>query len=329
MAVEIPRDKYVGCMVGAALGDALGKLTEFIEYESIRHHFGPEGITEPPPQALYTDDTQLAMATARALLAAGDQVLPRLMDSVCDQYLAWLTKQDFPVHRRAPGVAIMEALGRLKKGMPYSAAADGSANESIVATRSIPVALRYCNDPQKIIETAAEISRITHGHPAAISSGAATALLVNFALTGLPLDEWQRKAEVTLKRWSPDPPRQALEAIRTAFMTVDWEPEDAMLEQFRARPGYGGGWTADEALGIGLWCFLHAPDDYPTAVRLGANAFGDSDTDGIATIAGALAGAYGGLDAIPPDWVARLEDSEEIQRLATELHRVRMAELAG
>ncbi len=329
MGGDVPLGKYLGCMVGAALGDALGKLTEFIEYESIRHHFGPEGITEPPPQALYTDDTQLAMATARALVSAGDQVLPRLVDSVCDQYLGWLTKQDFPIHRRAPGVAIMESLGRLKKGMPYSAAADGSANESIVATRSIPVALRYYDDPQKIIETAAEISRITHGHPAAISSGAASALLVNFALAGLPLEEWQRKAEIALKRWCPDAPRQALEAIRTAFMTIDWDPEDAMLEQFRARPGYGGGWTADEALGIGLWCFIHNPEDYVASVRLGANAFGDSDTDGIATIAGALGGAYNGLAAIPAEWLGRLEDGEAIQALAAELHQIRMSELGS
>jgi ADP-ribosylglycohydrolase len=327
MASNVTVDRYAGCLVGAALGDSLGRLTEFIEHESILHHFGPDGITQPPPEALYTDDTQLTMATARALISAGDQVLPRLMDVVCDQYLAWLNRQDVPANRRAPGVAIMDSLGRLKKGMPYTASGDGAANDSIVATRSIPIALRYHSDKQKIVETASEISRITHGHPGAISGGAASALLVDFALSDLPIEEWARKAELALKRWCTEPAHSTLEAIRTAFATVDWEPEDAMLEQFRVRPGYGGGWTADEAVGIALWCFLHTPDDFVATVRVAANAYGDSDTDGIADIAGAISGAHNGRSALPEPWIMRLEDAAEIERLARELYKQRTAEI--
>jgi ADP-ribosylglycohydrolase len=320
-------DRYAGCLVGAALGDALGKLTEFIDYDSILHQFGPRGMTDPPANALYTDDTQLTMATARALIAAGDQVLPRLMDVVCDEFLGWLNLQDHPVNRRAPGVPTMDALGRLKKGMPYASAADGGANGSITATRSVPVALRYHGDVQKIVETASEISRVTHGHPAAVSAGAASALLVDYALSGLPIAEWPRKAELDLKRYCPDAPRQTLEAIRTAARTVTWDPEDAMLEQFHARPGYGGGWMAEEAVGIALYCFMHQPHDYVTTVRLGANAYGDSDTDGIADIAGAISGAYNGIQAIPQDWIQRLEDGAEIERLAAKLYDIRSGEL--
>ncbi len=322
------RDRYVGCLIGAGLGDALGKLSEFIDRDIVLHQYGPLGITEPPPNALYTDDTQLAMATARALIAAGAEVHTRLMEAVCDEYLAWLNLQDYPAHRRAPGVTTMEALGRVMKGVPYTSSGDGGGNESIVATRSVPIALRFHGDPQRIISTAAEVSRITHSHPAAVSAGAASALLVEYALSGLPVEEWQGEAERQLKRWCPDRAHQTLDGIRTAFTTKDWDPEDAMLEQFRVRPGYGGGWAANEAVGLALWCFLVSPDDYTHAVRLGANAYGDSDTDGIAAIAGAISGARNGIQAVPDDWVAGLEDSEQIYGLAEQLWDIRANELA-
>jgi ADP-ribosylglycohydrolase len=329
MAIITPtlQDRFMGCLGGAALGDAMGKLSEFIDHDTIIHQYGPEGITEPPPNALYTDDTQLMLATARALVAAGDDVLPRVMDSVCDEYLAWLNLQDHPKYRRAPGVAIMDALGRLKQGVPYTSSGDGGANDSVVATRVIPVAMRYHGDRQRIVETASEISRMTHAHPAAVSAGAASALLVDYGLAGLSVDEWPERFESELKRWCPDPAHQTLEAVRTAVRTRGWMPEDAMLEQFRARPGYGGGWTADEAVGIGIWCFLDDPDSYSNALRLGANAYGDSDTDGIAAIAGAISGAYNGATAIPEDWFDRLENIDEVVSLSERLLELRSAEL--
>ena len=67
------RDRYLGCMLGAALGDALGKLTEHIDLDQILYRYGPDGVTEPPAKALFTDDTQMAIATARALVDSGDE----------------------------------------------------------------------------------------------------------------------------------------------------------------------------------------------------------------------------------------------------------------
>jgi len=313
------RDRYVGCLVGAGLADSMGKLTEFLDRDLIVFQYGPRGLTEPPAHALYTDDTQLAMATARGLLKAGDQVLPRVVEAVAQEYLAWLALQDNPVHRRSPGVAVMDALGRVRRGVPTTASADGGANDSIAATRGVPVALRYRGDVQRVVETAAELCRITHAHPAAVSAAAAAALFVDYALSGVPIADWTGKAILNVKRWCPDDTHVTVEAIRTVERTLDWSPEDAMTEQFRARPGYGGGWTADEALGIGLWCFLQAPDDYARAVRLAVNAYGDSDTDAIAFLTGAFSGAHNGLAGIPPEWVGRLEDGDKIRALAERL----------
>jgi ADP-ribosylglycohydrolase len=321
------RERYAGCLVGAGLGDAMGKLTEFLDEDGIRHHYGASGLAEPPQSALYTDDTQLALATARALLRAGGEVLPALMEVLAAEYLVWLEQQDSPNQRRAPGVAVMDALGRVKRGTPYTTAGDGGANDSIAATRSIPIALRYYGDHQKTVEVASEVARMTHAHPAAVSAAAAAALLTGYALAGVAVGEWVGKAVPALKRWCPDDSHQTVEALRTAERTLDWEAEDAMYEQFRARPGYGGGWTADEAVGLGLWCFLRSPDDFAAAVRQAANAYGDCDTDGIAFVTGALAGAHGGLGALPAGWAGRLEDGDEIQELAGRLYELRTGEL--
>jgi ADP-ribosylglycohydrolase len=320
------RDRYLGCLLGAALGDSLGKLTEHIDLDQILYRYGPDGVTEPPSKALYTDDTQMAIATARALVAAGTGSLADVMDGIVRQYLRWYEQQNSPVYRRAPGLATIDALARIHRGVPYAAAADGGANGAIVVTRAVPVALRYHGDPQKIIETASEISRITHGHPAAATSGAAGAILVDFALGDTSPTEWFTPTIALCRRHCSEQPREITEAVRTAEKTMGWDPEDALERHFRQKPGEGGGWTADEAVGMGLTCFLAMPEDYVGAVRLAANAPGLSDTDGIAFIAGALAGARNGVGAIPPDWIERLEDVEVLRQLANDLYELRAAE---
>jgi ADP-ribosylglycohydrolase len=323
------KDRYVGCMLGAAIGDAMGKLTEHIDSDQISFRYGRSGVTEPPANALYTDDTQMALATARALEAAGGDVLPRLMDAVVREYVHWYDLQNSPTHRRAPGLAVIDALARIHRGVPYTAAADGGANDSVVATRAVPLALRYHGDSQRIVEAACEVSRMTHGHPAAVTAGAAAALLVEYALSDRPLDEWYSGAVTELRRHCSEQPREVVEAIRTVEKTASWDAEDAMERQFRQRPGYGGGWTAEEAVGLGFWCFASHPDDFVAAVVEGANAVGMSDTDGIACLAGALAGARNGVRAIPAEWIERLEDAGEIRRLAEALYEARAAELAA
>jgi ADP-ribosylglycohydrolase len=321
------RDRYVGCLVGAALGDALGKLTEPMDYDQVEFRYGPQGVLEPPAKALYTDDTQMAIATARALVEAGGEALPYVMEAVVRHYLRWYDQQNSPVYRRAPGLAVIDALARIHRGVPHTAAADGGANDSIVATRSVPVALRYRGDPQKIIETAYEISRMTHAHPSAVTGGAASALLVDFALGDLPLDDWIAPAVRLIRRHTAEAPREVVEGLHMVEKTKGWAAEDALERQFRQRPGYGGGWVADEAVGMGLWCFMAAPSDFVAAARMGANAPGISDTDSVAFLAGALAGARNGIGAIPPDWVARLEDGELLRELAEDLYRARASEL--
>jgi ADP-ribosylglycohydrolase len=79
----------------------------------------------------------------------------------------------------------------------------------------------------------------------------------------------------------------------------------------------GEAWTGDEAVASALYCFCRSPDDFRTTVLTGANTIGDSDS--IACIAGAISGAYNGLETIPEHWRQNVEDSEMLHHLAPDL----------
>jgi ADP-ribosylglycohydrolase len=76
----------------------------------------------------------------------------------------------------------------------------------------------------------------------------------------------------------------------------------------------GAGWIAEEALATALFCFLLYPDEPVQVIRRAAASSGDSDS--IACIAGAFAGAACGADAWPREWVEKLEYADEYQRFA-------------
>ena len=76
----------------------------------------------------------------------------------------------------------------------------------------------------------------------------------------------------------------------------------------------GAGWTAEGALATGLLCFLLSPGDGVAAIRRAATTSGDSDS--IAGLAGALAGAHLGVQAWPAAWRTRVEYRQRLERLS-------------
>lgn len=86
----------------------------------------------------------------------------------------------------------------------------------------------------------------------------------------------------------------------------------------------GGAWVGEEAVATALWCVLRAGGDFRTAVLRGANSSGDSDS--IACIAGAIAGAAWGLSAIGASWVRDVENAELLDLLARVLYDARRGE---
>jgi len=83
-------EQVLGMMYGLALGDALGSPVEFWELKGIRERYGPDGIQDLPSPALFTDDTQMTLAVAEALIAAGHQDLGGIMAAISQELVAWL-----------------------------------------------------------------------------------------------------------------------------------------------------------------------------------------------------------------------------------------------
>ena len=106
LVVAMDESQYVGCIVGLAVGDALGFPAEFRKRKQILSEIGPQGITDfiglkdprfsrpqftssGHPPGTFTDDTQMTIAVAEALLAAGNAELDPLMTAMAERFVLW------------------------------------------------------------------------------------------------------------------------------------------------------------------------------------------------------------------------------------------------
>lgn len=192
---KVSIEKYNGCIIGGAVGDALGAPIEFMTISEIRSRFGTKGIKDYVEYAggkgEFTDDTQMTLFTAEALLRAEHRAMLKgirgaLNKITHDSYLrwlytqgievesgfkkdGWLIKQEALYKRRAPGNTCLMAL---KSGNACSI--DHHINDSKgcgTIMRMAPVGLMYFGDNRNAFNIGCELSAITHGHPSGYLSG--------------------------------------------------------------------------------------------------------------------------------------------------------------
>ncbi|MEW5849621.1 MAG: ADP-ribosylglycohydrolase family protein [Myxococcota bacterium] len=318
------QERFEGCVVGLAVGDALGFATEFRRRDDILASFGPAGVTDfvgiqdarwrsrtavlgdRHPPGTYSDDTQMSLAVAEALLACGDASLEVLMERVAREFVAWSRS---PENNRAPGNTCMTACANLARGLPWRRAGVSDSKGCGSAMRVAPIGLRYANDRARLLEVARASSVVTHGHDAAVEGAAAAALLVALALEGASparmYDEIMRECA----------PRSA--DFRTCLEKLPGLLE-APPERALSRRGLGESWVAEEAVAAALYCVWRNPDDFSAGVLMAANTDGDSDS--IACIAGSILGARLGLYTIPSSWRSQVENSARLHQVARALH---------
>ena len=118
MATIIPEQRASGCLFGMAFGDALGAETEFLTVNEILHRFPPAGPLEPPGNpALVTDDTQMALAVGKALLASPRPYSAAALEEPLRQaFIEWNLS---PENNRAPGITCINACDNLAKGLAW------------------------------------------------------------------------------------------------------------------------------------------------------------------------------------------------------------------
>jgi ADP-ribosylglycohydrolase len=301
-------EKVLGMIYGLALGDALGAPVEFWELKGIRERYGPDGIQELPSPALFTDDTQMTLAVAEALVAAGHQDLGAIMAAISQNFVAWLRS---PENDRSPGGACLYGARQLEAGVPWWRSGKPNSKGCGAAMRVAPIGYLYQHNLPKLRRVAAASALATHHHPTAQLGAVAAAFLVKLALDHLPPEDMLPPLELETHG-------QVLEfdqAIARLEEALGMASPDAALAHI------GEGWVAEEAVLMALYCFLKSPDDFLATIRQGANIKGDSDS--IACIAGAISGAYLGIQALPPSWVNRLEKSSYLADVAQRLAAVK------
>lgn len=312
-----------GCLFGMAFGDALGFKTEFLSVAEIIRQFPPSGPLEiVGSPALVTDDTQMALAAGEALLAAPKPYAAETLEgSLREAFIEWAGSPD---NNRAPGMTCLTACGRMHTGMLWTEATVANSKGCGANMRVQAVGVL----PNMAADTRAAVAQfqaaLTHGHPTALAASDLTAAAIAFLIAGtkprgLPktLREYAlSQREVYYGDWLGPLWQRPLMDTPEHFIARGWDEclgslaaLDVALENGDRLSDpcgiTGAGWVAEEALATGLLCFLLFPADPLAVVRRAVVSSGDSDS--IACLAGAFAGAYHGLGAWPEEWIERIE----------------------
>lgn len=280
------------CLLSGAYGDAFGFAVEFDDWRRIQARFGPKGLREFPQgePLLATDDTQMALFAAEALLEAPDLSDPESLRRLCaGKFLAWLSAQSGRERsgalpsalasepsmraRRAPGHTCLSALADLSEGpkagrigTPLSP--PNNSKGCGAAMRAAPFGL-LASSIEQAFEWGCLQGAITHGHPDGYGSAGAFASICHSLLRGASIETAASDA-IPLAR-----------AAR-ADSTADLLLEALDLGGRRLSPPeipeiLGQGWVGDEALAIAVWAAM-ASDSLADCAILAANHDGDSDS---------------------------------------------------
>ncbi|MEU9154518.1 ADP-ribosylglycohydrolase family protein [Streptomyces sp. NPDC048417] len=322
-----------GSLIGLALGDALGFPTEFNDVPSILAKCGPWREMELPARAFVSDDTQMTLAVGHGLRTAMDRGVlapKRLERPLREEFVNWYQS---PENNRAPGRTCLKACNLLKEeGRLWQDASQIGSKGCGANMRVAPVGLAPGLSDEQRAGAAQLQSALTHGHPTALAASDLTARAVRLLATGTEpaaLVGQLRSYAVDNRAhyhqtWLGDLWTRSQDATPGAFIARGWDECLAILDRLEeavriASPeadpclATGAGWIAEEALATGLLCFLLFPDEPVTALRRAACSSGDSDS--IACLTGAFAGAWLGVDAWPTEWADRIEYRGDLQTL--------------
>ncbi|MFD9705025.1 ADP-ribosylglycohydrolase family protein [Lentzea sp. NPDC059081] len=296
----------LGCLLGGAVGDALGAPIEFSSIDEIRRLHGPDGVVDLPLLEI-TDDTQMVLFTLEGLILARRHGLDPML-TVRAAYARWLHTQGGPLveddgwlmsdqrlhSRRAPGHTCLTALRHNEKN--NSKGCGG-------VMRAAPVAV-WSSDVREVFELAVGTARMTHHHPSGYLSAGVLAVIVRALFDGADLPSAVAVSRAELVRWDGHEEQTTL--LDKVMGLGPLTPEEI-------ESSLGGGWVGEEALAIGLHAALVGAD-FPSAVRLAVNHSGDSDSTG--SICGNILGARDGVAVIPSSWLSVLELRDVTERLA-------------
>jgi ADP-ribosylglycohydrolase len=333
-SVTLPRqDQFSGCLIGQCLGDALGAPVEGSPppvcqaYVNERIKTGQLGDRSRGHYRMgqYTDDSQLARELLQSYVACGEfdpaNYAQRIAAIFAEGRIVGYGQATISAARR-----LIAGVHWQTAGTPPPSAGNGSA------MRAAPIGLMFFDNPQRLIQAAHDQGHITHQDSRCSAGAVAIAGATALALQQQAIAPASFLAQ--LSEWAA--------TIDESFAThlrdlIDWcmlPPEQAVT--FIAQAGFDSA-TDNSSQGISpfvvgsvlwsLYAFLRTPNDYLETVYTAIAVGGDVDTT--AAMAGAISGAYLGLEAIPDQMVQRVTDQgtwnyRELVELANQSYELRL-----
>lgn len=298
-------DLFKGCLVGLAVGDALGTTLEFKPpgtFDPIDDMVGGGPFKLKPGQ--WTDDTSMAMCLAESLLECdgfdpADQMR---------RYLRWWregywssTGECFDI-----GNTVSAALSEFERtGEPYSGSTDERSSGNGCLMRLAPVPMAFADDPASAIERCADSSRTTHGSEQCVDASRYFGGLLVGALNGV------NKATLLSPSWSPVDGFWAPGALAESVAEV----ANGSFKSKEPPEIVGNGYVI-RSMEAALWAFAKT-DDFRSGALLAVNLGNDADTTG--AIYGQIAGAVYGASGIPERWRELVAMRDAIELVATRL----------
>ena len=308
------RDAIVGCLLGGAVGDAIGLPWEGLSRARVGAAVGAGPLRHAlvGGRGMISDDTEHACMTGQALLAAPDD------SRAFARSLAWRLRGWLLGLPASVGWGTLRALVRLWLGWsPERSGVDSAGNGP--AMRAAILGVCVGDDPVRLELFVARSTRMTHADPRALAGALAVA----------------RAAAAIVYEDAAEDPAGRLSALAEA--TDDRELATALAlaaahlqrgetaEAFACALGqvHGVSGYIHHTVPVALYCWASAPRDVGAAVELAVRLGGDTDT--VAAIVGGLAGAAGGPGSIPEPWLSGLHEAPRsvawISRLGERLAR--------
>jgi poly(ADP-ribose) glycohydrolase ARH3 len=301
--------KYLGSMVGSAVGDAMGELAfKYTEQKKL------SAVVGRLKELRYTDDTAMAIGLATSVAQLG---------KIDIQHLGETFRRNFelePWRGYASGPPSIFAMVR-SLGISYTEAAQrlfggtGSFGNG-AAMRIAPLGLFFCDSPE-IYKLACASAGVTHAHPVGKDGAAVQARAVAYVVKlGLKKGFLPRPFVRDLAEFSQTIKiREKIKLIEKLF--------DEDVSPAAAANRLGRSVAVQESMPFAIYSFISNPNSFEACLYCAIMHGGDRDTLG--AMAGAISGAYLGIDAIPLEWRSKLENLTSIEKLALELARRRVS----
>lgn len=292
-------ERFRGCLLGLATGDAVGTTVEFQprgSFPPVTDMVGGGSFKLKPGQ--WTDDTSMALCLATSLVTVGAFDATDQMNRYCNWYeYGYLSSTGYCFDI---GNTVGQALDRYKaSGNPFSGSTDSRSAGNGCLMRLAPVPMFYFPERDRVLHFSGESSRTTHGTAECVDACRLFGDILFRALAGAS------KADILFESGRKVAASPSIQAVARG------EYRDKSVSDVR-----GTGYVVN-SLESALWCFW-VTETCEQAVLAATNLGDDADTT--AAICGQVAGAYYGELGIPDHWLKQLAMRDEIAELADHLH---------